>query len=45
VASLIFRTYQQHPNDEWTGRALDLIDRLCADGIADAGKEFEQFER
>lgn len=45
VASLIFRTYQQHPNDEWTGRALDLIDRLCAESIADAGKEFEQFER
>jgi hypothetical protein len=45
VASLIFRTYQQHPNDEWTGRALDLIDRLCAESIADARKEFEQFER
>ena len=45
VASLIFRTYQQHPNDEWTGRALDLIDRLCTESIADAGKEFEQFER
>lgn len=45
VASLIFRTYQQHPNDEWTARALDLIDRLCAESVADAGKEFEQFER
>jgi hypothetical protein len=45
VASLVFRTYQQHPNDEWTARALDLIDRLCAESIADAGREFEQFER
>ena len=45
VASLIFRTYQQHPNDEWTTRALDLIDRLCTESIADAGEEFEQFER
>jgi len=45
VASLIFRTYQQHQNDEWTRRALGLIDRLCAEGISDAAKEFEQFER
>lgn len=45
VASLIFRTYQQHQDDEWTPRALGLIDRLCAEGISDAGKEFEQFER
>jgi hypothetical protein len=45
VASLIFRTYQQHPNDEWTTRALDLVDRLCAESIADVGKQFEQFER
>ena len=45
VARLIFRTYQQHQNDEWTFRSLDLIDRLCLDRIHDAGREFEQFER
>ena len=45
VAKLIFRTYQQHQNDEWTFRSLDLIDRLCLDRIHDAGREFEQFER
>ena len=26
VAKLIFRTYQQHQNDEWTSRSLALID-------------------
>ena len=45
IARLIFRTYQQHQNDEWTSRSLDLIDRLCLDRIHDAGREFEQFER
>ena len=45
VAKLIFRTYQQHQNDEWTSRSLDLIDRLCLERIHDAGREFEQFER
>ena len=45
VASLAFRTYQQHQSDAWTSRALNLIDRLCAEGITDAGKEFENYER
>ena len=45
VAKLIFRTYQQHPNDEWTKPSLDLIDLLCLEGIADAGDELEKFER
>ena len=45
VAKLIFRTYQQHQNDEWTPRVLDLIDRLCLERIFDARREFEQFER
>ena len=45
VAKLIFRTYQQHQDDEWTSRSLDLIDRLCLERIHDAGREFEQFER
>ena len=45
IAKLIFRTYQQHQNDEWTARSLDLIDRLCLERIHDTGREFEQFER
>ena len=45
VAKLIFRTYQQHQNDEWTSRSLALIDRLCLEGIGDAGSHLEQFER
>ena len=45
VAKLIFRTYQQHQSDEWTSRSLDLIDRLCLEGIREAGGELEQFER
>ena len=45
VAKLVFRTYQQHQNDEWTSRSLDLIDRFCLEGIPGAGDEFEQFER
>ena len=45
IAKLIFRTYQQHQNDEWTTRSLDLIDRLCLERITEARAEFEQFER
>ncbi len=45
VAQLIFRTYHQHQDDAWTARALDLIDRLCLEGIGDAQKEFDTFER
>ena len=44
-AKLIFRTYQQHQDDEWTSISLDLIDRLCLEGISHAASEFEQFER
>ena len=45
VTRLIFRTYQQHQDDEWTSPSLDLIDRLCLEGISDAGAEFEEFDR
>ena len=45
VVKLIFRTYQQHQEDEWTKPSLDLIDLLCLEGIADAGNEMEKFER
>ena len=45
VTELVFRTYQQHQDDIWTVRSLDLIDRLCLEGVGDAESEFEQFER
>lgn len=45
VTQLAFRTYHHHQNDEWTSRALDLIDRLCLEGIGDAQKELDVFER
>ena len=45
LAKLVFRTYQQHQNDEWTSRSLNLIDHLCLEGIGDAGSHLEQFER
>lgn len=45
VAKLIFRTYQQHQNDEWTKPSLDLIDRLCLDRHLGAEHEMEQFDR
>ena len=45
LATLIFRTYQQHQHDQWTSRSLDLIDRLYAEGVVDAYEEMEEFER
>lgn len=42
---IIFRTYQQHPDDEWTKPALDLIGLLCLEGVAEAGAELDRFER
>ena len=45
LATLVFRTYLQHQDDEWTSRALDLIDRLCLDGPVDAAPHLGEFER
>ena len=45
VAKLIFRTYQQHQDDEWTESALDLVDRLCVEAPYGAESEFEHFDR
>ena len=45
VATLVFRTYQQHQNDEWTSRALDLIDRLCLERAVSMGDHFAEFDR
>ncbi len=45
VTELVFQTYQQHQDDKWTTRSLDLIDRLCLERSHDAQRAFEQFER
>ena len=45
IGKLVFWMYQQHENNEWGTRALDLIDRLCLEGAGDFGNEFEEFER
>ena len=45
VGELVFRLYHQHPNDEWTKRALDLIDRLCLEAPDEAALGLGDFER
>jgi hypothetical protein len=45
VTKLIFRTYQQHQQGEWTSRALDLIDRLCLEGVGNVTEAFGTFDR
>ena len=43
VVELAFRVYQQHQNDEWRSRALDLIDRICLGEPHEAAEGFEMF--
>ena len=45
VTQLVFRTYQQHQQDEWTSRALGLIDRLCLESVGDVNNAFGEFDR
>ena len=46
IAGLVFRTYQQHQDDdEWAGRLLSLIDRICLETMSNSKSEFEQFDR
>ena len=46
VTKLIFRTYHQHQReDEWAPRCLDLIDRMCLEGVHDVKTGLDQFER
>lgn len=45
AAKLVFRTYQQHLDDEWARRSLDLVDRLCLEEPWLADSRFEEFER
>ncbi len=45
VVTLLFRIYQQHQQDEWSAKALNLIDRLCLEGIGNVDDTFQAFER
>ena len=45
ASELVFRLYQQRPNDDWTKRALDLIDRLCLEAPVDAEHGLRDFDR
>ena len=45
ACELVFRLYQQHPNDEWTKRCLDLIDLVCLEAPQHARSGFCDFER
>jgi hypothetical protein len=45
LSKVIFRTYHQHQRDDWAQRCLDLIDRLCLEGILEAKTGFEAYER
>ena len=45
LAKLILRTYHQHQHDEWASRCLDLIDRLCLEGVYDVRTGLDEYER
>ena len=45
LSELVFRLYQQHQDDEWTKRSLDLIDRLCLEAPIEASHALQGFER
>ena len=45
VAKLILRTYQQHQNDEWTSKCLDLINRMCLERIYGIQSGLDEYER
>jgi hypothetical protein len=45
VTKLILRTYQHHRDDDWASRCLNLIDRMCLEGIREVKGGLEEFER
>jgi len=45
ASRLIFRVYHQHQRDEWGSRSLDVIDRLCQEGVGDVMAQLQQFDR
>ena len=45
LAKLILRTYHQHQRDEWASRCLNLIDRMCLEGVYDVRTGLDEYER
>ena len=45
LVKLVFRTYQQHQKDDWAARTLDVIDRLCLEGLWGTAEMFDSLER
>lgn len=45
VTKLIFRVYHQHQQDRWGPRTLDIIDRLCQEGVGEVMAQLQQFDR
>jgi hypothetical protein len=45
VGRLVFRAYAQLESKELRYRTLNLIDRMCEEGLQSAGKHFAEFER
>ena len=45
VAKLILRTYHQHQRDGWAAQCLDLIDRMCLEGVYDVRTGLDEYER
>lgn len=45
VGKLVFRAYAQLEAHSLRQRALELIDRMCAEGLQSAGKHLTDFER
>ena len=45
LAKLILRTYHQRQRDEWASRCLDLIDRMCLEGVYDVRTGLDEYER
>lgn len=45
VGKLVFRAYAQLEAQPLGKRALELIDRMCAEGLQSAGKHLTDFER
>ena len=45
LSKLILRTYHQHQRDEWASQCLDLIDRMCLEGVYDVRAGLDEYER
>ena len=45
VGKLVFRAYAQFESEELRGRTLNLIDRMCEEGLQSAGQHLGEFER